>query len=106
LKRDVRVEITIPGGTSVFAVNEIQEKFSISGVEWNYVFMSSTIRSFFPKKFCQNMTIVNELDSESLVKDFFLVSAALFKKKIKIIEPKDLAPCGSNFLLQKICDYF
>ena len=49
LRRDVRIEISIPGGTHVFAMDENQSKLQITGVEWNYVFMSSLLRSFEPK---------------------------------------------------------
>jgi len=46
----MRVEISIPGGTHVYAVNEINEKEAISGIQWNFVFMSSILRSFNPKQ--------------------------------------------------------
>jgi hypothetical protein len=49
MKRDVRVEISIPGGTHVFAVDENLSKLVIGSGEWNYVFMSSLLRSFEPK---------------------------------------------------------
>ena len=49
MKRDVRVEISIPGGTHVFAVDEHLQKLPIGSGEWNYVFMSSLLRSFEPK---------------------------------------------------------
>ena len=52
LRRDVRVEITIPGGTHVYSVNQENEKQPISGVhepQWNFVFVSSILRSLEPK---------------------------------------------------------
>jgi hypothetical protein len=49
-RRDVRVEIIIPGGTHVFALDENQSKLQIVGSEWNFVFMSSLLRSFEPKQ--------------------------------------------------------
>ena len=48
LRRDVRVEINIPGGTNVYAVDEENTKSPISGIQWNFVYMSSIIRSFSP----------------------------------------------------------
>jgi metal-dependent HD superfamily phosphatase/phosphodiesterase len=49
MKRDVRVEISIPGGTHVFAVDENLSKLVIGSGAWHYVFMSSLLRSFEPK---------------------------------------------------------
>ena len=57
MKRDVRVEISIPGGTHVFAVEENLQKLPIGSGEWNYVFMSSLLRSFEPRA-CPGFRIV------------------------------------------------
>ena len=78
LKRDVRVEISIPGGTHVFAMDENQSKQQITGGDWNYVFMSSLLRSFEPKP-CPSFRIINELNTEDLYNDFFLVANNLFR---------------------------
>jgi len=42
------VEVSIPGGTNVYAVDEENTKIPISGIQWNFVFMSSILRSFSP----------------------------------------------------------
>jgi hypothetical protein len=63
MKRDVRVEITIPGGTHVYAVNEDNEKHVISGIQWNFVFVSSILRSFEPKR-SDHIKVISELDTK------------------------------------------
>lgn len=62
LRRDIRVEIMIPGGCHVFAVDEQQQKLNITGVDWNYVFMSSLLRTFEPVM-CPALRIVQELET-------------------------------------------
>ena len=62
MRRDIRVEIQIPGGTHVFAMDENSSKLPITGNEWNFVFMSSLLRSFEPKP-CPAMRIVSELST-------------------------------------------
>lgn len=106
LKRDVRVEVTIPGGTHVYAVNEENEKNSISGIQWNFVFTSSILRSFEPKN-CPNVRIVSELDSKDLFNDFILVASNLYKNGYgkKFGEVLDRIKDGSSILLSKIADY-
>ena len=46
-QRDVRVEITIPGGTQVYALDQFSDSHHeiINILEWNNVFMSSVLRS-------------------------------------------------------------
>ena len=73
LKRDVRVEITFPGGTHVYAIDEQNQKQPINGIEWNFVFMSSILRSFVPAR-APAMRIVNELETRDLFRDFCLVA--------------------------------
>ena len=78
LKRDVRVEISIPGGTHVFAMDENLQKLIIGGGEWNYVFMSSCLRSFEPRP-CPSFRVVSEVNTNELFKDFLLVANSLFR---------------------------
>lgn len=78
MKRDVRVEISIPGGTHVFAMDENLTKLPIGSGEWNYVFMSSLLRSFEPRP-CPSFRVVNELSSPEIFKDFLLVANSLFR---------------------------
>ncbi|CDW88693.1 clathrin-coated vesicle protein [Stylonychia lemnae] len=78
LRRDVRVEISIPGGTHVFAMDENQVKQQITGGDWNYVFMSSLLRSFEPRS-CPSFRVIGELNTEDLYNDFFLVANNLFR---------------------------
>lgn len=78
LRRDVRVEISIPGGTYVFGLDENQQKMQIVGGEWNYVFMSSLLRSFEPKP-VPSFRVIQELSSQDLYNDFFLVATNLFR---------------------------
>lgn len=78
LRRDVRVEISIPGGTQVFSIDENQQKMPISGGEWNFVFMSSLLRSFEPRP-APTFRIIQELGTQDLYNDFFLVANSLFR---------------------------
>ena len=78
LKRDVRVEISIPGGTYVFGLDENMNKAQITGGQWNYVFMSSLLRSFEPRP-CPSFRVIQELDSDDLYNDFLLVATTLFR---------------------------
>lgn len=48
LKRDIRVQSKIPGGTHVYAIDNENQKMGLDGIEWNYVFLSSLLRSFEP----------------------------------------------------------
>ena len=80
MKRDVRVEISIPGGTHVFAVDQNLQKLVIGTGEWNFVFMSSLLRSFEPKP-CPGFRIIQELSSAELFKDFLLVSNGLLRTR-------------------------
>lgn len=114
LRRDVRVEISIPGGTHVFAMDETQQKQPITGGEWNYVFMSSLLRSFEPKV-CPSFRVINELSQEDQYNDFFLVANNLFRSRnlfffkflaeIKFGDLLDKAKQGSNLMVQKITEY-
>ena len=76
LRRDMRVEISIPGGTHVYAVNEENEKEPISGIQWNFVFMSSILRSFNPRQ-GPALRIETELATQENFKDFILVASSL-----------------------------
>ena len=40
-RRDVRVEISFPGSTNVYAYDEHGERHQLENEEWNYVFISS-----------------------------------------------------------------
>jgi len=106
MKRDVRVEVTIPGGTHVYAVDETNEKHAISGIQWNFVFISSILRSFEPKK-SDHIKIVAELDSKELFSDFLLVASSLHKNGYgkKFGEVLDRIKDGSSILLSKIAEY-
>lgn len=73
LRRDVRVEISIPGGTNVYAVDEDNAKNPISGIQWNFVFMSSILRSFHPSP-APCLKIIAELENKDVFKDFILVA--------------------------------
>ena len=59
----MRVEVNIPGGTSVYSVDEENTKTPISGIQWNFVFMSSILRSFNPV-FAPALRIVQELETK------------------------------------------
>jgi tetratricopeptide (TPR) repeat protein len=107
MKRDVRVEVTIPGGTHVYAVSEANEKHAISGIQWNFVFVSSILRSFEPKN-SDHIKVIAELDSKELFNDFLIVASNLYKNGYgkKFGEVLDRVKDGSSILLQKIADYF
>lgn len=106
MKRDVRVEITIPGGTNVYAVNEENEKHNLTGIQWNFVFISSILRSFEPK-YCENIKVVSELDSKEVFNDFMLVATSLHKNGYgkRFGEVMDRIKDGSSILLSKITEY-
>jgi hypothetical protein len=78
LRRDVRVEICIPGGTHVFSMDDSLQKVTIGGGEWNYVFISSLLRAFEPKV-CPSFRILSEVNTPELFKDFLLVANSLFR---------------------------
>jgi hypothetical protein len=80
MKRDVRVEISIPGGTHVFSMDSNLNKLAIGSGEWNYVFMSSLLRSFEPKA-CPAFRVIQELNTQELFKDFLLVSNSLLRTR-------------------------
>lgn len=64
-RRDVRVEIQIPGGTSVYSVDHHSEKRQeLVGVnDWNNVFVSSVLRSLDPLP-VPLMRVLRELPSD------------------------------------------
>lgn len=106
LRRDVRVEISIPGGTHVYAVDEENKKSPISGAQWNFVFMSSILRSFHPQP-APALVIVTELENKSLFKDFLLVATQLQKNGYgsKFGEVQDKAKIGSSILISEVANY-
>lgn len=71
----------------MFAFDEYLNKHPISGVQWNYVFMSSLLRSFEPKP-APCLRVLNELSNNDVSKDLLLVGSGLFKsgnRKTRII---------------------
>ena len=106
LKRDVRVEISIPGGTHVYAVDLENAKQPISGIQWNFVFMSSILRSFTPKP-APALRIITELDTKETCKDFLLVASSLHKNGYgtKFGEVQDKAKMGNSFLVSSVAHY-
>lgn len=106
LRRDVRVEISIPGGTNVYAVDEDNAKNPISGIQWNFVFMSSILRSFHPSP-APCLKIIAELENKDVFKDFILVATQLHKNDYgsKFGEIQDKAKSGNSFLVQQVVDY-
>ena len=72
-KRDIRVEIQIPGGTQVYALDQFSDHHhEILGIlEWNNVFMSSVLRSLeAPILPCPIMRVIRELPSPQSFNDF------------------------------------
>lgn len=100
---DVWVEICIPGGTNVYAVDEENMKYPIEEFHWNFVFMSSILWSFNPTP-APALKIVKELDNKELFKDFLLVATNLHKGDFssKFGEIMDKAKGGNSFLIQQI----
>lgn len=76
-RRDVRVEIQIPGGTQVYAVTAEEEQEIASIDEWNNVFMSSCLRAFEIKP-VPVMRVVPELDSVDRLKEFLDIASQIF----------------------------
>ena len=62
----------------MYAVDHENTKTPISGIQWNFVFMSSILRSFNPTM-APAIRIVNELDTKELFEDFILVANTLHK---------------------------
>lgn len=109
LKRDVRVEVSIPGGTHVYAVNQENEKQPISAAsepQWNFVFVSSILRSLEPKK-SDHIRIISELDTKELFQDFLVVATNLYKNGYgkRFGDVLDRVKDGSSMLLSKISEY-
>ena len=109
LKRDVRVEISIPGGTHVYAVNSENAKQPISGAQepqWNFVFVSSILRSLEPKN-SDHVKIVAELDTKENFQDFITVASNLYKTGYgkRFGDVLDRVRDGSSILLNKIGEY-
>jgi hypothetical protein len=76
-KRDIRVEIQIPGGTNVYALDQHSDQHhEIQGIlEWNNVFMSSVLRSLdVPNLPCPIMRVLRELHSPQNFEDFLQVA--------------------------------
>jgi tetratricopeptide (TPR) repeat protein len=109
LKRDVRVEISIPGGTHVYAVTQENEKQPITGVhepQWNFVFVSSILRSLEPKN-SDHIKIIAEVDSKEWYNDFIIVASNLYKNGYgkRFGDVLDRVKDGSSILLNKISEY-
>lgn len=62
----------IPGGITVSPVDQNNQRVEMTSVQWNYVFLSSVLRSFDPIPVpCYR--ICKELDVQSVKEDFLLV---------------------------------
>ena len=48
-QRDIRVEICFPGSTNVVAYDKNGERSPLQASDWNYVFVSSQLRSMHAK---------------------------------------------------------
>lgn len=105
-KIDVRVEVSIPGGTNVYSINQDNLKSPISGIQWNFVFISSILRSFNPL-YAQGVKVVSELQTKEDFKDFLLVSGSLHKAGYsnKFVEYDPKAYSVNSYLLSEISNY-
>lgn len=103
---DVRVEVNIPGGTNVYSINEENLKSPITGIQWNFVFISSVLRAFNPK-YTNSIRIVNELETKEMFKDFLLVASSLHKSgysnRFVLAEHKQVT--NTSYLLSEITKY-
>ena len=77
-KRDIRVEISFPGSTNVIAYDQDGERSTIKGSEWNYIFVSSQLRSFYQRA-CYVGRSVQLLQSISSFEDFLIVVRSMYE---------------------------
>jgi hypothetical protein len=99
-------------------MDEVMTKHPITGIQWNYVFMSSLLRSFEPKP-CPCFRVLQELGNQELYNDFCSVAANLFRAskspfpvtnlslldELRFGDLLDKAKQGSNLMVQKITEY-
>lgn len=105
-KIDVRVEVSIPGGTNVYSVDQDNVKAPLTDIQWNVVFISSILRSFNPCA-ANCLRIENELQTREEFKDFLLVSGSLHKAGHSniFVEYDPKANSVNAFLLSEIAKY-
>lgn len=105
-KTDIRVEVNIPGGTNVYCVNEENLKSPITGIQWNFVFIASVLRSFNPK-YSNGIRIVTELETKDSFKDFLLVAGSLHKAGYsnKFVNAEHKQVTNTSYLLSEISKY-
>ena len=87
-QRDVRVEIQIPGGTQVYAIDQYSEEHHeiIHINEWNNVFMSSVLRSLDSQNLpCPAMRVIRELSTPENFKEFLQVAQNIFIRECKLV---------------------
>lgn len=104
-KADVRVEVSIPGGTNVYSISPDNTKSPITGIQWNFVYVSSILRSFNPV-YWEFLRIIPELSNKEDFKDFLLVASSLHKQNISFSIFNSHKNFGiSSYLLSEIVVY-
>ena len=104
-KADVRVEVSIPGGTNVYSISPDNTKSPITGIQWNFVYVSSILRSFNPV-YWEYMRIIPELTTKEDFKDFLLVASSLHKQNISFSTLNSHKNFGiGSFLLVEVVNY-
>ena len=87
-KKDIRVEIAIPGGTQVFAMDSTTNfHHEIKGIhEWNNVYVSSVLRALESSELpCPLMRIVRELETPSNFQEFLQIAQNIFQRECKLV---------------------
>jgi len=79
--RDVRVEISFPGKTTLYAIDESLKKDHVSELEWTCAFVSSVLRSFHSHS-GPAVRIFPPLHSKSLYSEFFIAAKLVISKGI------------------------
>lgn len=103
---DVRVEVNIPGGTNAYSMTHENVKAPITGIEWNFVFVSSILRAFNPQ-YSNCLRIVNELETKQDFSDFLLVVGSLHKAGYSnsFVETDVTNSSVCSYLLNEVCTY-
>ena len=105
-RRDIRVEICFPGSTNVVAYDADGERSPLQASDWNYVFVSSQIRSSYAKH-CYVGRLVPQFINHSTFNDFLAVVKLLYREDVlgqEYIREKELDPLryGTSFLLSEV----
>lgn len=101
-KVDVRVHVTIPGGIKSYTIDESGN--SKSQIDWQYVFLSSSVRSFVAEP-VYVAKVLNEVPTPQHLNDLLCTALKLYKFGTFPKVSFDLLKCGPSYLLYEITQY-